>query len=222
MHLCTPFGHFIKEICMLVFLDGNGRESWICLYARGWWWSPGTMMWAKIPIHPQWTQANTFLETVLPARVVALSPSPMSKGPCESWNVMVLGTGRKAMRSWDCAPEWKLILSLVHRVTAWVRCVHTSSAGTSRAGSHRMGTSCMDPGVWVHPRQAPRTSIQSVPRRHRCRSLARSLSGELSREWACRRSPKVRWWLLPGVRGGTPPSSTHGTFLPSRRLIPRG
>lgn len=97
------------------------------------------------------------------------------------------------MRSWDCAPKWKLILSLVHRVTAWVRCVHTSSAGTSRAGSHHTGTSCMDPRVWVHPRQAPRTSIQSAPRRHRCRSLALSLSGELSREWVCRRSPKVRW-----------------------------
>lgn len=100
----------------------------------------------------------------------------------------------RPMRSCACAPKWKLILPLVHRVTAWVRCVHTSSAGIAHAGSLHTGTSCMDAGMWVHPRQALRICIQSVPRRHRRRSLALSLSGELSREWVCRSSPKVRWW----------------------------
>lgn len=42
-------------------------------------------------------------------------------------------------RSCNCAPKWKLILLLVHRVTAWVRCVHTSPAGTSLGGSPQHG-----------------------------------------------------------------------------------
>lgn len=79
MHLCTPFGHFAKEICLLLFLDRNGREGWVCPTARGCWWSSGTMMQAEIPIHPEWTQANTSLETVLSAGGGTLSFSPEEK-----------------------------------------------------------------------------------------------------------------------------------------------
>lgn len=144
-------------------MEGKG----VCPCARGCWWSSGTMTWTKIPIHPQWTQANTFLETILSARVVTLSPSPDEQRSL--WKLKCSGAGHRQKGPWGAVPvlqsrSWSS-LWCTGSLPGW----HTSSAGTSPAGSLHMGTFCMDPGMWLHPRQAPRTSIQSVPRRHRCR-----------------------------------------------------
>lgn len=58
---------------------------------------------------------------------------------------------------------------------------------------HHMGTSHMDPIMWVHPRLLGHLSNQT-PGGTGTGSLALSLSGELSWERVCRSLPRVRWW----------------------------
>lgn len=166
----APFGHFVKEICLLVFLDRNGQ---VCLCARGCWWSSGTMMWAEIPIHPQWTQANTFLETVLSAGVVTVPLSRWEKVPVESWSAMVLGTGRKAHEElWLCSQlEADPLFGSLPGLG-----VHTPALQEHHVRDPcHMGTSHRDPGRWAHPR----TSIQPAPRRHSHR-----IPGPVTLRWA--------------------------------------
>lgn len=133
MHLRTPFGHFAKEICLLLFLDRNGKESWVCLSARDCWWSSGTMMWAEIPIQSWMDSSKHFLgdcPVCWTGNTVPLSR--WEKVPVRAEMQWCWAQAGGPKRSCNCAPEWKLILSWVHRVTAW--CVHTSSAGTTRGG----------------------------------------------------------------------------------------